>query len=171
MNEMDEKELFGSDIKLVEIVPGKFDFAITKNGDFEEVSGRNYIKQRIVNVLFTRCRFYPPQIPELISVNEILKRNVDDAGLHFFPGDLENLGYSDYGSLLSYLIGEPDTPEIKILISLYISKAIALEYNNGVDKIINLEVQKIDIGIYRIFIEIGLINNKTIKIEENLLGV
>lgn len=169
-DELTDKELYGSDIKLVQIAPGKFDFDLDSNGDFVEVEGKDYMKQRIEGILLTKCRFYPPQLPELINNNEILKQNIDDNGNHFFPGDLEELGYPDYGSDVQRLLNENDSPQLKILMTLMISKAISYEYEYGVDKIYEPFIEEIEKGIYAIHLVVQLVNNERINFNLTMAG-
>lgn len=168
MDEIDEKELFGSDIKIEQKMEGKFDFAIDRNGDFVEVIGSDYMIQRVINRVITRRRFIPPQLPELINNNEILKENITEDGRHFFPGDLELLGYPDYGSLLGYMLNYPDTPHLRILITDEIANTISSEGNNGIERIDNIIITKPNRQSYNIEFTIGLVNNKTIEFEQNI---
>ena len=163
-----ESELLGSDLKIKEIAPERFDLVATRNGDIDVVEGQLYIVQRVVHVIFTRCRFYPPQVPSLIEANETLQQNVDEIGRSFFPGDLEELGYPEYGSILPHLIGEPNTPQLKVLMMLYISQAVSLEYENGVEEITRLEIIDLE-GDFLINLGIRLINNKSVTVTQRVV--
>ena len=163
-----EEELFGVDLKIEQIGTSKFDLSVDRNGDLALISGRDYIQQRVIHVLFTRVRFYPIQDQELITNNITLRDNMDEAGRHFIPADLEELGYPEYGSMLSYLIGEPNTPLLKSLVVLYVFKAIALEYENGVEEIVDFKLTDIPEG-FSIDITLRLLNNKVISISRRFI--
>jgi hypothetical protein len=163
--EINDLDLFGSDFKMQEIATEKTDLMVDRNGDIAVVEGQDYILQRIKHVLLTRARFYPPQIPEIIALDEILKANMDENGRHYYPGDLEELGYPEYGSILGFLINENRTSVLITLIKLYTTNAISLEYENGVAEISDLKVQEEEDG-YTIILSIRLISNKTVEISQ-----
>lgn len=168
MQEIDDEELFGSDIKIEQIKSGKIDFAINRNGDLIKVSGSEYIKQRVIHIILVRKRFIPPQIPQLINNNEILKNNVSEEGKHFFPGDLEELGYPKYGSLIDYMLQNPDSPQSRILMTQDLSNSISYEFDKGVDRIDNILITQPEPQIYNVELTIGLVNNETIEFSQNI---
>jgi phage baseplate assembly protein W len=97
-----EDSIYGSDIKLRMGQSAGFygigaDLYVNRRGDVDIVSGRENLGQAIIHRLMTRL------------------------------GELEELGYPDYGSNLHELIGSPNNLQTRRMVKLYVSQCISQE--------------------------------------------
>ena len=105
--------IYGSDIKLrMGLYAGFYgigaDLYVNRKGDMDIVSGRENLGQAIVHRLLTRL------------------------------GELEELGYPDYGSNLHELIGSPNNLKTRSLVKLYVNQCLSQE--TRIEKIESIDV-------------------------------
>jgi phage baseplate assembly protein W len=126
---MDE-ELYGSDIKLqLSISPDFYgigaDIAVSRRGDVGTVTGRDNLGQAIMHRLLTRV------------------------------GELEELGYPDYGSRLHELIGRPNNAETRRLVKLYARECLAQE--SRIEKVEGIQALALPDSPHVVLLEIAVI--------------
>lgn len=144
------------DIKMRTRPNGKWEFDVGDDKDFIPITGKELVIQRIKHRLLTKKRFYPQPTEEQLKRNEILKQNIDEEGNPYFPGDLEELGHPEYGSLLQHYIGFPDKKYVRGMLFLDLTEVIGKEaIDNNVRFISEFKIEKAERDTYRI--RIGII--------------
>jgi len=141
------------DIKLKQRANGLWEFDTDSDGDFVPITGSELCVQRLRERLLTRKRFYPigtfKPLPGVFQV--------DEEGKYYVPGELENLGHPDFGSILSYYVAVNDSNYFRGMLYLDILDAINSESQliaiNSIDEI---RIEKSD-G-YSIYIRLTLGN-------------
>ena len=122
-----EDSIYGSDIKLRMGQSAGFygigaDLYVNRKGDVDIVSGRENLGQAIIHRLMTRL------------------------------GELEDLGYPEYGSNLHELIGSPNNQQTQRMVKLYVKQCISQEVR--VEKIDNINVMPHSSDPHALVIEI-----------------
>jgi len=156
------------DIKMKTRPNGLWDFDTDEDGDFNIVTGGELAIQRIKHRLLVRKRFYP-HLPPGRPRDEGM--HLDEDGNPYVPGELENLGYPDYGSTLQYYVGVNDYSYFQGLLFLDITQAIAQEAELiNIASVDDLRITKIEEGKYEISISLTLGETEEIIEETMVIG-
>lgn len=125
-----QDSIIGSDIKLRMGQYSGFyglgaDLYVNRKGDVDVVSGRENLGQAIIHRLLTR------------------------------QGELEDLGYPEYGSNLHELIGRPNNLATRNLVKLYVNECLSQEVR--VEKVENIDVMPHSSDSDTVVIEIAIV--------------
>lgn len=124
------QDIFGSDIKLRMGQYSGFyglgaDLYVNRKGDVDVVSGRENLGQAIIHRLLTR------------------------------QGELEDLGYPEYGSNLHELIGRPNNQATRNLVKLYVNECLSQEIR--IEKVESIDVMPHSSDSDTVIIEIAIV--------------
>jgi phage baseplate assembly protein W len=124
------QDIFGSDIKLRMGQYSGFyglgaDLYVNRRGDVDIVSGRENLGQAIIHRLLTR------------------------------QGELEDLGYPEYGSNLHELIGRPNNQATRNLVKLYVNECLSQEIR--IEKVESIDVMPHSSDSDTVIIEIAIV--------------
>jgi len=127
---------------MIELPNGLWTFAI-ENNDFVPITGKELVFQRIEHRLKVRKRYYPNVTEEIMEKDEVLKNNVDEEGKPYYPGELDELGHPEYGSLLPHYIGLNDDKYGRGMLFLDLMEGIGLEsFDSNIKSINRLSIEK-----------------------------
>lgn len=125
-----QDSIFGSDIKLRMGQYSGFyglgaDLYVNRKGDMDVVAGRENLGQAIIHRLLTR------------------------------QGELEDLGYPDYGSNLHEVIGRPNNQATRNLVKLYVNECLSQEIR--IEKVESIDVMPHSSDSDTVVIEIAVV--------------
>jgi phage baseplate assembly protein W len=125
-----QDSIYGSDIKLRMGQSAGFygigaDLYVNRKGDVDIVSGRENLGQAIIHRLLTRL------------------------------GELEELGYPEYGSNLHELIGSPNNLMTRRMVKLYVNQCLSQEIR--IEKIESINVMPHGSDPHALMVEISVI--------------
>lgn len=125
-----QDSIYGSDIKLRMGQSAGFygigaDLYVNRKGDVDIVSGRENLGQAIIHRLLTRL------------------------------GELEELGYPEYGSNLHELIGSPNNLMTRRMVKLYVNQCLSQEVR--IEKIESINVMPHSSDPHALVVEISVI--------------
>lgn len=101
------------------------DIYVNQRGDVDVVAGRENLGQAIVHRLLTR------------------------------QGELEDLGYPDYGSMLHDLIGRPNNLATRNMVKLYVNKCLSQEVR--IEKIQDISVMPHPSDTHSVIVEVAVL--------------
>jgi phage baseplate assembly protein W len=135
-----QDSIYGSDIKLrMGLYAGFYgigaDLYVNRKGDVDIVSGRENLGQAIIHRLMTR------------------------------QGELEELGYPEYGSNLHELIGRPNNLATQNMVKLYVNQCLSQEIR--IEKIESIDVMPHGSDPHAVVVEVAIIPIGS----ENPLGI